>query len=111
MMKANISVEAGKCCTHWLNQTFRSVIRQVLILRGRQVLPHLGEQLFVPASGLLVLRPLDVLPISLLRQREGNVAAVNGRLQGRLPRGAGFARGIPAGRAENDVLVIVAASS
>ena len=52
-----------------------------------------------------------MLPISLLRRREGNVAAVNGRLQGRLPRGAGFARGIPVGSAENDVLVIVAASS
>ncbi len=45
-MKENISVEAGKCCTHWLNQTFRSVIRQVLFLRGRQILPHLGKQLF-----------------------------------------------------------------
>jgi len=50
-MKANISVEAGNCCTHWLNQTFRSVIRLVFFLRGRQVLPHRGEQLFVPASG------------------------------------------------------------
>ena len=45
-MKENISVEAGKCCTHSLNETFRSVIRQVLFLRGRQVLPHLGKQLF-----------------------------------------------------------------
>ena len=42
-MKENISVEAGKCCTHSLNETFRSVIRQVLFLRGRQVLPHLGQ--------------------------------------------------------------------
>jgi hypothetical protein len=25
MMKENISVEGGKCCTHRLNQTFRSV--------------------------------------------------------------------------------------
>src|SRR5258705_1261775 len=49
-MKENISVEAGKCCTHWLNQTFRSVIRYVLFLRGRQVLPHLGKQLFVPGA-------------------------------------------------------------
>ena len=49
-MKANISVEAGNCCTHWLNQTFRSVIRLVFFLRGRQVLPHRGEQLFVPAA-------------------------------------------------------------
>jgi len=31
-MKENISVEAGKCCTHSLNETFRSVIRQVLFL-------------------------------------------------------------------------------
>ena len=45
-MKENISVEAGKCCTHSLNETFRSVIRQVLFLRGRQVLAHLGKQLF-----------------------------------------------------------------
>jgi hypothetical protein len=37
-MKENISVEAGKCCTHSLNETFRSVIRQVLFLRYRQVL-------------------------------------------------------------------------
>jgi hypothetical protein len=43
-MKENISVEAGKCCTHTLNETFRSVIRQVLFLRGRQVLPHLGKR-------------------------------------------------------------------
>src|ERR1700688_1177640 len=27
MMKENVSVEAGKCCTHSLNQTFLSVIR------------------------------------------------------------------------------------
>jgi len=27
-MKENVSVEAGKCCTHSLNQTFRSVIRR-----------------------------------------------------------------------------------
>ena len=47
-MEENISVEAGKCYTHWLNQTFRSVIRRVLFLRGRQVLPHLGKQFFVP---------------------------------------------------------------
>ena len=45
-MKETISVEAGKCCTHSLNETFRSVIRQVIFLRGRQVLPHLGKQLF-----------------------------------------------------------------
>jgi len=45
-MKENFSVEAGKCRTHSLNQTFRSVIRQVIFLRGRQVLPHLGKQLF-----------------------------------------------------------------
>ena len=45
-MKENISVEAGKCCTDSLNETFCSVIRQVLFLRGRQVLPHLGKQLF-----------------------------------------------------------------
>ena len=45
-MKENISVEAGKCCTHSLNETFRSVIRKVIFLRGRQVLPHLGKQLF-----------------------------------------------------------------
>jgi hypothetical protein len=45
-MKENISVEAGKCCTHSLNETFRSVIRQVIFLRGRQVLPHLGKHLF-----------------------------------------------------------------
>ena len=45
-MKENISVEDGKCCMHWLNQTFRSVIREVLFLRGRQVLPPLGKQLF-----------------------------------------------------------------
>src|SRR5580704_7628902 len=45
-MKENISVEAGKCRTHSLNETIRSVIRQVLFLRGRQVLPHLGKQLF-----------------------------------------------------------------
>ena len=49
-MKENISVEAGKCCTHWLNQTFRSVIRQVLFLRGCQVLPNLGKQFFVPGA-------------------------------------------------------------
>jgi len=49
-MKENISVEAGKCCTHSLNETFRSVIRQVIFLRGRQVLPHLGKQLFVPGA-------------------------------------------------------------
>jgi hypothetical protein len=42
-MKENISVEAGKCCTHSLNETFRSIIRKVLLLRGRQVLPHLGK--------------------------------------------------------------------
>jgi len=34
-MKETICVEAGKCCTHSLNETFRSVIRQVLFLRGR----------------------------------------------------------------------------
>jgi hypothetical protein len=45
-MKENISVEAGKCGTHSLNETFRSVIRQVIFLRGSQVLPHLGKQLF-----------------------------------------------------------------
>jgi hypothetical protein len=44
-MKENISVGAGKCCTHSLNETIRSVIRYVLFLRGRQVLPHLGKQL------------------------------------------------------------------
>ena len=27
-MKENVSVEAGKCCTRSLNQTFRSVIRR-----------------------------------------------------------------------------------
>ena len=48
-MKENISVEARKCCTRWLNQTFRSVLREVLFLRGRQVLPHLGKQLFAGA--------------------------------------------------------------
>ena len=49
-MKENISVEARKCCTRWLNQTFRSVLREVLFLRGRQVPPHLGKQLFVPGA-------------------------------------------------------------
>lgn len=44
-MKENVSVEAGKCCTHSLNQTFRSVI-----LRGRQVLPHLGKQSLPPGA-------------------------------------------------------------
>jgi hypothetical protein len=43
-VKENISVEAGKWRTHSLNETFCSVIRQVLFLRGRQVLPHLGKQ-------------------------------------------------------------------
>ncbi len=43
-MKENISVETGKWCTHSLNEIFCSVIRQVLSLRGRQVLPHLGKQ-------------------------------------------------------------------
>ena len=34
-MKENISVEAGKCCTHWLKSTFHSVICHVLLhLRG-----------------------------------------------------------------------------
>jgi hypothetical protein len=45
-MKENICVEAGKCCTHSLNETFRSVICHVRFLRGRQVLPHPGKQLF-----------------------------------------------------------------
>ena len=49
-MKENISVEAGKCRTHSLNQPFRSVIRQVLFLRGRQVLPHLGKQSLPPGA-------------------------------------------------------------
>jgi hypothetical protein len=44
-MKENISVEAGKCCTDRLNQTF-GIARYSL--RGRQVLPQLGKQLFVP---------------------------------------------------------------
>jgi hypothetical protein len=44
----------------------------------------------------------------LLRQREGNVAAVNGRLRGRLSRHAVCARRIPAGSAENDILATVA---
>ena len=48
-MKENISVEAEKCCTHSQNETFRSVIHWVLFLRGRQVLPHLGKQLFAGA--------------------------------------------------------------
>jgi hypothetical protein len=45
-MKENSSLGTGKCCTDWLNQIFHSVIRQVLFLRSRQVLPHLGQQLF-----------------------------------------------------------------
>ncbi len=45
-MKENISFEAGRCCTHSPNETFRRVIRQVLFLRGRQVFAHLAKQLF-----------------------------------------------------------------
>ena len=48
-MKENISVEAGKCCTHRLNQTFRSVIREVLSSRPSGT-PHLGKQLLVPGA-------------------------------------------------------------
>jgi hypothetical protein len=51
-MKENISVEPGKSCTHSLNETFRSVIRWLLFLRGRQVLRHLGKQLFAARDAM-----------------------------------------------------------
>jgi hypothetical protein len=36
-MKEDLSVEAGRCCTQLPNETFRSVIRQVFLLRAKQL--------------------------------------------------------------------------
>ena len=56
-MKENISVEAGKCRTHSLNETFRSVIRKLTLLLQIIELGSLDLLLVLTTEGRVWRRP------------------------------------------------------